>query len=319
MKFFEPVSVATIAGMIGGEVVGNADELATGINEIHRVEVGDLCFVDHPKYYDQCLSSKASFIIIDKHIENRNRKTIIVCEQPFEAYQTIIRHYRPFTAIAQNISVSAQIGASSVVMPGAIVGNNVSIGEGCIIYPNAVILDGTVIGNHVIIHSGAVLGADAFYYNGKRNREVWYRKMLSGGHVIIEDEVEIGANTCIDRGVTHETRIGRGTKIDNLVQVGHDVVIGSNCIIAAQVGIAGATTVGNGVTIWGQVGVNKTLHIGDGAQVLAQSGVPSSLEGGKVYFGTPSEEAAVKRRELVWVKRIAELWNRVAELEKKQN
>jgi UDP-3-O-[3-hydroxymyristoyl] glucosamine N-acyltransferase len=131
--------------------------------------------------------------------------------------------------------------------------------------------------------------------------------------VIVEDEVEIGANTCVDRGVTHDTIIGQGSKLDNLVQVGHDVVIGRNCILAAQVGIAGATTIGNGVSLWGQVGVSKTLTIGDNAQVLAQSGIPSSIEGGKIYWGTPVEEAGIKRRELVWIKRIPELWKKVME------
>ncbi len=317
MKFKTPVSVESIAQLIGGKVVGDGNAVCSGINEIHKVEAGDLCFVDHPKYYEKCLRSAASYIIIDKAVEETYGKTIIVCDQPFEAYQTIISHFNPFAAVSQSISASASIAATALVMPGAIVGNHVVIGEHSIIFPNAVILDHTIIGNHVTIHSGAVLGADAFYYNTKKNREVWYKKMLSGGHVVIEDDVEIGANTCIDRGVTHETRIGRGTKIDNLVQIGHDVVVGSNCIIAAQVGVAGATTIGNGVTLWGQVGVNKTIHLGDNIQVLGQSGVTASLAPGKMYMGYPAEEASVKRREFVWIKRIANLWDRVAQLEKR--
>jgi UDP-3-O-[3-hydroxymyristoyl] glucosamine N-acyltransferase len=294
-------------------VVGNASLKTTGINEIHKVEVGDLCFVDHPKYYDKCLSSAASFIIINSAVADTKGKTLLVCEQPFEAYLTIVNHYRPFEPATQMISPSASIGAGTVVMPGVFIGNHVTIGSNSIIHPHASIYDHCVIGNNVVVHSGAVLGADAFYYNTKKDREVWYKKMQSCGRVIVEDDVEIGANTCVDRGVTHDTIIGQGTKLDNLVQVGHDVVIGRNCIIAAQVGIAGATTIGNGVTLWGQVGVSKTLTVGDNAQVLAQSGIPSSIEGGKIYWGTPVEEAGIKRRELVWIKRIPELWKKVME------
>jgi UDP-3-O-[3-hydroxymyristoyl] glucosamine N-acyltransferase len=162
-----------------------------------------------------------------------------------------------------------------------------------------------------VIQAGAVIGSDAFYYNTKKDREVWYKKMISCGRVVIEDDVEIGAGCTIDRGVSHDTLIGRGTKIDNLVHIGHDTIIGKNCLIAAQVGIAGATTIGNNVTLWGQVGVSKTLTIGDNTTVYAQSGIPASLEGGKTYFGSPVTEASEKMKELVWVKRIPELWKKV--------
>jgi UDP-3-O-[3-hydroxymyristoyl] glucosamine N-acyltransferase len=201
-----------------------------------------------------------------------------------------------------------------MVMPGVFIGHHVIIGNNCVIHPHVTIYDHTVIADNVVIHAGTTIGADAFYYNSKRNRTVWYKKMKSCGRVIIESDVEIGANCCIDKGVTHDTIIGQGTKIDNLVQVGHDVVIGNNCIIAAQVGIAGATTIGHGVNIWGQVGVSKTLTIGDGANILAQSGVPSSIEGGKTYWGTPTVEASIKRKELVWIKRIPEIWEKVKNL-----
>ena len=202
-------------------------------------------------------------------------------------------------------------------MPGAFVGNHVTVGSGCIIHPNVTIYDHTTIGNNVVIHAGASIGADAFYFNGKKNRPLWYKKMLSCGRVVIEDDVEVGANTCIDRGVTHDTIIGAGTKIDNLVQIAHDVAIGKNCILAAHVAIAGATTVGNGVSLWGQVGVSKTLTIEDNVQVLAQSGVGHNLENGKSYWGSPASEASVKKRELVWLKRLPEIWHRIKKLEEK--
>jgi UDP-3-O-[3-hydroxymyristoyl] glucosamine N-acyltransferase len=198
-------------------------------------------------------------------------------------------------------------------MPNVFIGKKVVIGKNCIIHPNVTILDYTIIGDHVIIQSGTVLGGDAFYYNTKKNRENWYNKMLSCGNVVIEDFVEIGAGCTIDRGVTAETRIGKGTKMDNLVHIGHDVTVGKNCLFAAQVGIAGGTIIEDGVTLWGQVGVGKTLTIGANAVVLGKSGVPSSLEGGKTYFGYPALEASEKRRELVWIKRIPMLWKKVME------
>jgi UDP-3-O-[3-hydroxymyristoyl] glucosamine N-acyltransferase len=268
--------------------------------------------VDHPKYYDKCINSAASFIIINKVIDNiPEGKALLVHDQPFEAYLQIVRYYRPFIPQLHMQSESAVIGEGTFIYPNVFIGHRVEIGKHCTIYPNVTIMDHCIIGDNVIIQSGTVIGSDAFYYNSKKDRDVWYKKMDSCGRVVIEDRVEIGAGCTIDRGVTHDTRIGKGTKIDNLVHLGHDTVIGNNCLIAAQVGIAGASTLGNGVILWGQVGISKTLTIGDNAVVNAQSGVPSSLEGGKVYFGSPADEATKKMKELVWVKRIPELWKKV--------
>jgi UDP-3-O-[3-hydroxymyristoyl] glucosamine N-acyltransferase len=312
MKFPSPVSVGVLAELISAEIVGNTAGHATGINEIHKVEEGDVVFVDHPKYYDKCINSAATFIIINKKVDVvPDGKALLVHDQPFEAYLEIVRHYRPFRPHTSIKSESAVIGHSSYLAPNVFIGNDVIIGEHCVIHPNVTILDNCIIGDHVIIQAGTVIGSDAFYYNTKKDREVWYKKMDSCGTVIIEDNVEIGANCTIDRGVTAETRIGKGTKLDNLVHIGHDTTVGKNCLFAGQVGIAGGTTIEDGVILWGQVGVSKTLTIGKNAVVLAQSGVPSDLEGNKTYFGTPVEDASVKRRELVWVKRIPELWKKV--------
>jgi UDP-3-O-[3-hydroxymyristoyl] glucosamine N-acyltransferase len=311
MRFEKAVPLTEIAQLIGARIIGNSDRAATGINEIHKVEEGDLVFVDHPKYYQTCINSAASFIIINQETDFPPHKSLLLVDEPFEAYQTIVSHYRPFTPLTKAISDTATIGEGSMVMPGAVIGHHVQIGKDTIIYPNVVIMDYCVIGNNVIIQSGTVIGSDAFYYNKKTNREIYYKKMLSGGRVVIENSVEIGANCTIDRGVSGDTVIGAGTKIDNLVHIGHDTVVGKNCLFAAQVGIAGATTIEDNVILWGQVGVSKTLTVGKGAEVYAQSGVPASLEGGKRYFGSPAEDALSKKKELVWIKRIPVLWEKV--------
>jgi UDP-3-O-[3-hydroxymyristoyl] glucosamine N-acyltransferase len=311
MKFPSPVPVQWIADLIGASVIGNKEASATGINEIHKVEPGDLVFVDHPKYYDKCIHSAASFIIINKEREVPEGKALLVVGEPFEAYLKIVNHFRPFTPASKLVSDTAIIGEGTVVMPGAFIGNNVTIGKNCIIHPNVSIYDHCMIGNEVVIHAGTVIGSDAFYYNTKKNRTVWYKKMQSCGRVIVEDNVEIGACCTIDRGVSHNTVIGKGTKFDNQVHIGHDSVIGKNCLFAAQVGVAGAVDIKDGVILWGQVGVSKTLTIGENAVVFAQSGVANSIEGNKVYFGSPVDDALVKKRELVWIKRIPEMWEKL--------
>ena len=314
MKFPAPVSAQWLANLIQAEVSGNDTAQASGINEIHKVESGDLVFVDHPKYYDKCLNSAASFIIINtKEVVIPEGKTLLIVKEPFEAYLTIVNYFRPFVASSKPISDDVSIGDGSIIMPNVFIGSHVRIGKNCVIHPNVSLLDHTIIGDHVVIQAGAVIGSDAFYYNTKKDRDVWYKRMQSCGNVVIEDFVEIGAGCTIDRGVTAETRIGQGTKMDNMVHIGHDTMVGKNCLFAAQVGIAGGTIIEDGVTLWGQVGVSKTLTIGANAVVLAQSGVPSSLAGGKTYFGYPAEDASLKRRELVWIKRIPELWKKVME------
>jgi UDP-3-O-[3-hydroxymyristoyl] glucosamine N-acyltransferase len=311
MKFPSPVSLSWLADFLGARLLGNTEAYATGINEIHKVEKGDLVFVDHPKYYKKCLESAASFIIINQAVECPPEKALLIVEQPFEAYQKIVRHFRPFEGATQPISPNASVSKTSYIYPNVFIGNHVQVGERCTIYPNVTIMDHCVIGNDVVIQAGTVIGSDAFYYNTNKNRESWYKRMLSCGRVVIEDDVEIGAGCTIDRGVSGDTVIGSGSRLDNMIHIGHDTVLGKNCLLAAQVGIAGAVEIGNGVIIWGQAGISKTLSIGDNAVVLAQSGVGVTIEPGKIYFGTPAEDASVKKRELIWVKRIPELWKKV--------
>jgi UDP-3-O-[3-hydroxymyristoyl] glucosamine N-acyltransferase len=311
MRFEKPVPITEIARLIGAEIIGEKEGATSGINEIHMVEEGDLVFVDHPKYYKKCVESAATYIIINQRTEFPPHKALLLVSEPFEAYLKIVQHYRPFESSFKQKSDTATIGENTIIMPGAFIGNHVSIGDNCVIYPNVVVMDHCVIGNNVIIQAGTVIGSDAFYYNKKTNRDVHYKKMLSCGRVVVEDFVEIGANCAIDRGVTGDTVIGAGTKIDNLVHIGHDTIVGKNCLFAGQVGIAGATKIEDEVILWGQVGVSKTLTVGKGAEVYAQSGVKDTIEGGKKYFGSPVEDAIIKKKEFVWIKRIPVLWDKV--------
>ncbi|REJ84454.1 MAG: UDP-3-O-(3-hydroxymyristoyl)glucosamine N-acyltransferase [Bacteroidetes bacterium] len=301
MKFEKAISLADLAKLTGTRVIGDGSMQVHGINEIHKVEPGDITFVDHPKYYGKALQSDATFVIINQEVEAPQGKALIYSEFPFDTYNLIVKHHRSFQPSAQAVSNQAKIGEGTVIQPGTFVGNNVVIGKNCIIHSNVSIYDHTVIGDNVVIHANSVLGADAFYF---KRKSTGYDKMLSCGRVIIGDDVEIGACCTIDKGVSGDTVIGAGTKLDNQVHVGHDTVIGKNCLFAGQVGIAGVVTIEDDVILWGQVGVQKDLTIGKGAVVLGQSGIPKSLEGGKTYFGSPTQDAREKMKELAMIKQL---------------
>jgi UDP-3-O-[3-hydroxymyristoyl] glucosamine N-acyltransferase len=311
MKFETPIAVKEIAAFIDAELVGDGTLMATGINEIHKVEPGDISFVDFEKYYNACLTSPATIIIINKKVEAPAGKALLVTDDPFSAFVSLVKKHRPFVPVTSPVSDTAVIGEGTVVSPGVVIGHHVSIGKNCIIHPNVTIYDHTTIGDNVIIHAGTVIGADAFYFKRRADREVMYDKLLSCGRVIIEHDVEIGAGCTIDKGVSGDTIIGAGTKFDNMVHIGHGAVIGKNCLFAAQVGIGGKAIVEDNVILWGQVGVNKDLTIGKGAVVLGQSGIGKSIEGGKTYFGSPVEDAREKKKELAWIKRLPEIWSKL--------
>ncbi|MBP6431805.1 MAG: UDP-3-O-(3-hydroxymyristoyl)glucosamine N-acyltransferase [Ferruginibacter sp.] len=311
MQFPSPVSIQWLATLIDAKTVGNVQGSATGINEIHKVEKGDLVFVDHPKYYDKCINSAADFIIINKEVDYPNGKALLIVDNPFEAYCKIVNHFRPFQPSSTLISTSATIGEGSFIYPNAFIGNNVIIGKNCIIHPNVSIMDNCVLGDNVIIQSSTVIGSDAFYYNTKKDRPFWYKKMPSCGRVVIEDNVEIGSGCTIDRGVSHDTIIGAGTKFDNQIHIGHDTIVGKNCLFASGVIVAGVVNIENGVTVWGGVIINKTLTIGENAVLLGRTGVSSSIEGNKTYWGTPAQDASLVKRELIWIKRIPQIWEKV--------
>jgi UDP-3-O-[3-hydroxymyristoyl] glucosamine N-acyltransferase len=301
----EPVkTLKEIAALLEAEYEGKPDHIISGLNEIHKVEPGDVVFVDHPKYYDKALKSKATTILINKKVECPPGKALIFTDDPFSAYNKLVSTFRPPKYSLLPTGETSTIGLNTVIMPGVYIGNYVTIGENCVIHPNVTIYDYTSIGDNVIIHANSVIGADAFYY---KRRPEKFDRMLSCGRVVIEDDVEIGALCTIDKGVSADTIIGKGTKIDNQVQIGHDTVIGKMCLFASQVGIAGVVTVEDNVTLWGQVGVASDLVIGKGAVVMAQSGLHKSIEGGKSYFGSPVGEAREKMKEMAMAKRLPEL------------
>lgn len=308
MNLTPPVKLAVVNSLIHAKLMGDEQYELKGINEIHMVREGDLTFVDHPKYYDKALNSAATVILINKDVTPPPGKHLLISDDPFRDYNALTNYYRPFENATQLVSATATIGQGTVIQPGAFIGNHVSIGKNCTIHSNVSIYDHCVIGDDCVIHANTVVGSDAFYF--KKYPGKGYTKMHSCGRVILHNRVEVGASCTIDKGVSGDTVIGEGTKLDNHVHIGHDTVIGKNCLFAAQVGIAGVTKIEDDVILWGQVGVNKDLVIGKGAVVYAQSGVPSSIEGGKVYFGSPVMDAKEKMKELVWIKRLKELFEK---------
>ncbi len=301
MKLANPHTLKEISELINADIIGDPNMIVKGINEIHRVENGDLVFVDHPKYYQKAIDSKASIVLLNtRAYDVPEGKAFLFSENPFEDYNFLVKHFKPYAPWSVDPS-NCSIGMNSHVHPGVIMGDNVTIGEDCIIHSGTVIYSDTVIGDSVIVHPNAVLGADAFYYNKKNSK---YRKMHTCGRLIIHDDVEIGAACTISRGVSGDTIIGRGTKLDSQVHVGHDTIIGEDCLIAAQVGIAGCVAIENNAILWGQVGVRSDVKISEGAEVLGQSGVTKSIDGGKTYFGTPIREAREAFKELAVLRKI---------------
>jgi len=298
LKFSTPQTLQQIAALLELEFVGSPNFKITGINEIHVVEKGDIVFVDHPKYYDKALNSAATTILINKKVDCPEGKTLLISEDPFRDFNTITKHFNPFIASKSSIAKSAIIGENTVVQPNVFIGNNVRIGKNCLIHSNVSIYDNCIIGDHVVIHANTVLGSDAFYY---KNRPTGFDQLISGGRVVLEDHVHLGASCTIDKGVSGDTLIKEGTKIDNQVHIGHDTVIGKKCLIAAQVGIAGCNIIEDEVTLWGQVGMTSGIIIEKGTVVMGQSGVTRSLAKGN-YYGTPAIDSKEKLRQVIYLK-----------------
>jgi len=338
-------SVGEIATIVGGELCGDAALTISGFAGLKEAKEGDLSFVANAKYISLAETTNASVIIIPRDLSVPG-KTFIRVENPSWAFAKIVslfveestiplKEIHPTAIVAKDVKIGSEValGPYVVIEAGAVIGNRSAIhagtyighhtilGENCLIYPNVTIRERVVIGNKVIIHSGTVIGADGFGYvpvDGK------HEKIPQVGTVVIEDDVEIGACVTIDRARFDKTIVGRGTKIDNLVQIAHNVVIGQNALIAGQAGISGSVTVGNGAILAGQAGIAGHLSIGDGAIVSAKAGVSKSIPANTQVTGYPARPIE-KMMEVnahlqllpKYVKTIQDLKKRVEELENK--
>ncbi len=333
------IKAGEIAKLLNAELIGDPEIEITGVNTIESAGEGELSFVSNRKYAKYISSTKASCIIVDKNIEIKGcNKTFIVCDDAYLCFARLLNHFfgfkpkEPYISASASISEAAsvdetahigefvviekgaRIGKNTTIMPFTYIGEEVSIGENCLIYPMVTIRENTVIGNRVIIHSGTVIGSDGFGYATTENGE--HIKIPQIGNVIIDDDVEIGANVTIDRAAIKSTRIGKGTKIDNLVQIAHNVEIGRNSLIVAQSGISGSTKIGNSVTLAGQTGIAGHLTIADNVIITAKSGVGSSVRKPGIYSGIPISDHKLWLRSSVLVPRLHEMYKRVKELEK---
>jgi UDP-3-O-[3-hydroxymyristoyl] glucosamine N-acyltransferase len=310
MKLHTALTVAEIAEIIGATIIGDPQVRISHLNEIHKVCRGSVIFVDNEKYFSQAIYSSASAIILNKAVECPPNKALLIVDNPFEAYNNLALRYMPFVPMRASISETAVIGKGTVIEPGAVIGNHVIIGEDCLIRANSVICDHTQIGNNVEIFPNSVIGSNAFYYHQRADKS--YEPWHSIGRVVIENNVRIGACCTVDRGVSGDTIIGEGSKIDDQVHIGHGVVIGKHCVIAAQTGIAGKTIIQDYVMIYGQVGISKGLVIGEGAVILAQTGVSKSIPGGgKRYMGSPAADAMQTFKEMAALRRLPELIKKI--------
>lgn len=327
--------LSDIAKRIGGEFFGTEDPEIRDVAEYEHAAPDTLSVADSPLRLKN--PSKAAALIVPFDLEPG--KPGIRCENPMLGFIHAIRLFRSPETIAPGIHSSAQIddtahlgvdvsvgpqasigegarvGDRSAVGAGARVGERVKMGADCVIHPNCVLYPGVQLGDRVVVHAGSVIGSDGFGYIPDEKGELV--KFPQTGTVVVEDDVEIGANVTIDRAAISETRIGRGTKIDNLVQVGHNVRIGENCAIVSQVGISGSVRIGDGVLIGGQVGIADHVEVGDRARLGAQTGVSKNLEGGKTYLDAPAAEIGEARRRMAAYRRLPELMRRVGVIESK--
>jgi UDP-3-O-[3-hydroxymyristoyl] glucosamine N-acyltransferase len=330
-------TAAEIARHLEGEVIGDPQLPLRGFAPADRAQPGDLTFAENENYFARADQSAASAIIVDGAFTSSS-KVLIRVPNARIAFAKVLPLFFPEPAFAPGVHASAviapgaQVDASAHVGPFCVVHDGVRIGKGSVLqganhigarsqigeavnlFPNVTLYPGTEIGNRVRVHSGTVIGSDGFGYVLDKGE---HRKVPQIGNVIIREDVEIGANVTIDRGALGPTIIGRGTKIDNLVQIAHNVVIGENCLIVAQVGIAGSTRLGNYVILAGQVGVAGHLKIGNRASVAAQSGVMNNIPDGEKYMGSPASPDRQSKRQFIALQRLPELLRRFNELEKK--
>ena len=303
MELATTTTAGALAKELGATLIGAAETEVRGLNEIHHVREGDLCFVDHPKYYASTLASAASVVLIDRVVACPEGKALLVHPEPFAAYNRLVWLARPRVQAKSAMSQSASVGAGTYLAPGVVLGEGVTIGEHCQLGPNCVIGDGCTLGDRVTVAAGAVIGEEGFYFKRAAEGLIPWR---SGGSVRLEDDVFIGPCCTIARGVSSTTVIGRGSKLDAQVQIGHDCRIGAHVMMAAQVGVAGNCTIGDWSILQGQAGIAQNVTMGERTVIMAQSGVGRDLEGGKSWFGSPVQEARKAFRDLVMVRKLGE-------------
>lgn len=328
------IPLRTLADAIKGQLIGSGDVRIRGVSNLELATPHDLVFVGHERLLKSAQASQAGAFLVARSCEDLNRPQI-VCDHPQLAFVSLIKqffqrppglsgidsrvsqgrdvHIGPDAALGAFVSLGdrVRIGARVILHPGVVIGHDVTIGDDSLLYPNVTVLDGCRLGQRVIIHSGTVIGSDGFGYIQHKGQ---HHKIPQLGSVIIEDDVELGANVTVDRATFGNTIIKRGTKVDNQVQIAHNVSIGEDCILVAQVGIAGSTSIGRHVMIGGQAGLVDHLTIGDGVMIGAGSGVSHSVEPGHIVSGSPAIEHRTWLKAQTLVKKLPELRQHVHEL-----
>lgn len=326
-----------LANLIGGKISGDPEVEIVGVTGLSEAEDGHITFLADEKRLDELMNSRASAAIVKKEIKGFTASMLIVDNPQYTFAKALeVYHLKPFTAtgvsdkavIGNNVKLDDDIsihpfayisdnvivGPRVTLGPGVFLGEGVSIGSDAVIYPNVTVRENVIIGRRVIIHSGAVIGSDGFGYVLEKG--IQYKIPQVGG-VIIEDDVEIGANVTIDRATVGNTIIGSGSKIDNLVQIAHNVKIGKNCIIVAQAGISGSVEIGDGVVLGGQVGVRDHIKIGDRSMIASRAGIVSNIPAGRVYSGSPAIPHATSLRAQSLYSKLPDLVKRLRDIEKK--
>ncbi len=333
-------TAAQVALMINGKVEGDANAAVSSFGKIEEAQQGQLAFLANPKYEEFLYTTKASVIIINEALELKQPVAAALIRVPdaYSAFATLLSKYQEIVtqqmsgvqepvyisksaSYGENVFVGAfsylgdnvKVGNNSKIFPNVFLGNNVKLGDNCIIHPGVKIYHETVIGNNVTIHAGTIIGSDGFGFAPQADGS--FKKVPQIGNVVIEDNVEIGSNTTIDRATIGSTIIKKGVKLDNLIQVAHNVEIGESSVVAAQAGISGSTKLGKGVMVGGQVGIVGHINIGDGAKINAQSGVSKSIEPGKAVTGSPAFDYTAALRSQAAARKLPELEKRVKELE----
>lgn len=335
--------LADLAELVGGRVEGDPDHLVEAVRTLEAAGPRDLSFLNHPRYREQALASRAGALLVAESLASGDvrdlgkRPLLIVGDTAYALSVLLNRLHAPEppepgvhpTAVLEPgcevdpaahvgpyavIGSGTRIGARAAVHAHVVLGKDCAVGEGAVLHPHAVLYDRTEVGPGAIVHAGVVLGADGFGY---ATHGGVHHKVPQVGRVVLEKDVEVGANSAIDRATLGETRIGEGTKIDNLVQVGHNVQTGRHCILCGQAGIAGSTQLGSYVVLAGQAGVSGHIKLGDGAQVAAKSAALTSVEPGTQVAGIPAVELRKWRRQSVMIARLEELSRRIRSLEKR--